>query len=296
MNHHLTIRFRIQSIRVLIVFSIFVVLLFSNLGHAFAQEQSPEESPRPSSESSQALTELIQRIERNSKKLNGEISQEQENERPGQTRPGEPTGSIDHQRSISEIREQLKLLRNIRPSKGTGQQPTEKLPLTPGTSPPSTDRGQPLRTNQAMQMNSPPPDAMTNPPNPGDQSISATRIIPEPVNTLEMGNSIFMTGNYPAALEAFDKVDESKITAGDTMWLHAMKAACHRRLKDTAAANGFYREIANAKVDGVSIKKNASFWLEYNEAKARNMELFESIDQNLSLLVERANERIKASR
>lgn len=238
------------------------------------------------------LNQMLQRIEENSKRLQDELKQPTQT--PSETAPhSESEGSAGHQDSVSKIRERIKLLKRFRQQHQTNSQPVEKLPLPQGVAPANSKTTLPQQ--QMLQIDSPPPST-GNSNAASSEEISATRIMPKPVNTLEMGNSIFMTGNYQAALDAFDKVDESKLTAEDTLWLHAMKAACHRRLKSGTEANGFYREISNAKVNGASVKKNAEFWLKYNESKARNQQVYDSIDQDLALLLERVNERIKKSR
>lgn len=269
------------------------ILLVGLASPCLAQDASVQEG---SGSATQELGQLIERLKQNSKRLGNKISPEKDPSFGVVRQPqADPVSKPAIDESVSKIRNSLKLLRKFKQQKALEQSQVEKLPLTPGKQPGETKIRLP---KQDMLMVDSPPPAI--PKAADDQKmekeIAATRIIPKPINTLEMATSIYLTGNYAAAKEAFDKVDDSQLTAEDTVWLNAMKAACLRRLKMNEDANGFYREIANDKSGSASVKKNAGFWLKYNEAKGRNEQLYDSIDQDLNILLELVDERLNKSK
>ena len=114
----------------------------------------------------------------------------------------------------------------------------------------------------------------------------ARKILSEPVDAFEMGNSLFQTGRLETALRAYDSVDQSKITAFDSTWLEFMTATCNRRLGKTEEAIGTYRRIANEKNSG-SLVKASRWWLKHLESSDKNLAAYREMQSKIDTVTER---------
>ncbi len=120
--------------------------------------------------------------------------------------------------------------------------------------------------------------------------VQATVILPHPVSHLQLGQSLYRTGNYAAALKALQDVDVDTLAESDRTWLELLRALCQRRLGDIDSAEARLREIANVASEDYPIPV-ARWWLKQTEI-IRNTELiFEQTSSELETLIERSKDR-----
>ena len=127
---------------------------------------------------------------------------------------------------------------------------------------------------------------------PNEFNISGERVLPVPVNTFELGNSLFQTGNIKTALETYQSIDRAELTAFDSKWLDLMIANCHRRLENWDDAASSYREIANEK-NQTNLTDASSWWLKHIEQKEKSKSAFENMKADVDKLIEQATQHVQ---
>ena len=209
--------------------------------------------------------------------------------------------SEDDQKRMRDIHQRIELLKKIYREKlvenaqgsvpailpGSPPNSAIEMPRSDGTNRPiieppiseMMDFEQTDATNSIQQDQAPPP------------TMSAERVLPQPVNIFEMGNSLFQTGNLSAALDAYQSVERSSLTAFDANWLDYMKACCHRRLGNFEDSEAAYREIANIKGSDHPIG-SATWWLKYLESNLESKYRFAQLDDEIETLLKRAQSHV----
>ncbi len=76
----------------------------------------------------------------------------------------------------------------------------------------------------------------------GSRSV---RILPEPVDLFEMGNSLFEASEVAAALKAYDSVDKLELSPSGAVWLEYLTACCKRTLGELDTAEAIFRQVSN---------------------------------------------------
>ena len=125
-----------------------------------------------------------------------------------------------------------------------------------------------------------------------EMSPGADRIFPAPVNAFELGNSLYYTGDLQLALEAYEQVDRTQITAIDGVWLDFMIASCHRRLGQWDEATSLYRDIANQNV-APNLTQPAQLWLKQLQLTSQSKTSFQQMESEISSLIETAQQYVK---
>jgi hypothetical protein len=226
--------------------------------------------------------------------------------------------------SLDAIRDRIRLLRQLRleSSKVTGS----SAPATGGdvyvsTRPPAlVDSRTHSTTNSAAKSEEPLPDSSTpaaaaagsGPPtssragavglppalgssahsetaapvNDPQSSIPAARILPAAVDAFELGQSLYRTRNYAAALKALQSVPAEMLSSEDQTWLELLIALCQRRLDNSDKAVGRLREISNAAAKDQMITV-ARWWLKQTEATNDTQAYWDQISQDADALAER---------
>ncbi|MCS7469498.1 CDC27 family protein [Stieleria sp. ICT_E10.1] len=209
-------------------------------------------------------------------------------------------------RSLSEIRERIRILQRLRRDRMMAA-PTEQASAIPGgtavptLSVPEGDvvQADPVRRPGAAEEagsamssiddslnNAAPVDDATEEAAP-ESDRSAERILPNPVNAMALGESLYRTGNYESALKAFRSVSVDALSQSDRTWLDLLIALCQRKLGQFEKAQGTLREIANEESTDYPVKA-AKWWLKYAEAADGTQVKFNRVSTEFDALLERS--------
>ncbi|MEM8733679.1 MAG: hypothetical protein AAGG44_05640 [Planctomycetota bacterium] len=119
------------------------------------------------------------------------------------------------------------------------------------------------------------------------------QLFPAPVDAMQLGESLFRTKNYAAALKAFESVEVEKLTDSEHVWLDLLMALTKRRLGILDEAEEELRDIANIKSRDNSVP-TARFWLKQTEFTRKTRPLLDQLNDEYEMLVERAKDYAKS--
>lgn len=215
---------------------------------------------------------------------------------------------------ISDIRKRLQLLRRLRlnprpssnPSFPRGNDPgavapntlyqpaatapLENLNATIGTPTLSQPVQQPTLTE--IEANVAPPTPEQAPEAPVPTSMEAQKVLPSAVDHLQLGQSLYQTKNYSAALKALKVIDPDSLSIADQNWLELLTALCQRRIGERDAAQAAFRVLANT--DGNDFTGPvASWWLSQSELVDNARMKLQDINDQLGPLQERIESHVK---
>ncbi|QDV44289.1 Anaphase-promoting complex, cyclosome, subunit 3 [Stieleria neptunia] len=222
--------------------------------------------------------------------------------------PGQAAGRST--RSLSEIRERIRILQRLRRDRMMAA-PTEQASGIPGgTAAPtlSVPDGDVLQSNpvrlpgsaenssQAMSsiddsLDSAAPVKEAAEEATAETEVAAERILPNPVNAMALGESLYRTGNYESALKAFRSVSVDGLSQSDRTWLDLLIALCQRKLGQFEKAQGTLREIANEESTDYPVKA-AQWWLKYSEASDGTQVKFSRVSTDFDALLERSEKYV----
>ncbi|MEO1530037.1 MAG: hypothetical protein AAFX06_31880 [Planctomycetota bacterium] len=243
------------------------------------------------------LKELQATMGRVSQQLGGPAptNSNQPSPQPLFAEPASPPGTLDSEAndSVSAIRKQLRLLRTLRAQSATREPPESKPKEEPALSPLPDMMEEPTPRDPNLEAieesldsvpdaTTPAAESMEAPPN-----MEATEIVSSPVNSLALGQSLYRTGNYEAALKAFRNVSNNTLDDADRTWLELMKAMCHRRMAKTSDSDAILRTLANEKSSEYPVSA-ARWWLKHSEAVSDSRPFFEQTSASVDTLLERA--------
>lgn len=214
-------------------------------------------------------------------------------------------------RSMSEIRERIRILQKIRRDRRISEatQISNSLPggvQAPELSPPAGDVVPPQDTGvNAPEANdteailatidqSLVPEAvqeMASEISGTKPSVAAERIMPKPVNSLALGESLYRTRNFPAALKVLKTVDSSGLSQSDRTWLDLLIALCQRRTGEYEAAEGTLRDIANEESSDYPVKA-AKWWLKQAQASQETLTKMKTLSAEYDSLLERSKKHV----
>ncbi|OYP32356.1 hypothetical protein [Rhodopirellula sp. MGV] len=201
---------------------------------------------------------------------------------------------------LKEIRDRIRVLQKLRRDEkmaGAGgpspldhkmqpTPPTESVaPMTPEVHP-----GVDQSLTAAEQSTTPQPEEMTASVI-GTPNISAEQLLPQPVNTLALGESLYRTGNYVAALRALKEVKTEGLPQSDRMWLELLTALCEQKSQAFESSIGTLRDIANDKSTDYPVQA-AKWYLKYAEAEQKRVETMEQLSGEIEMIVERVEKNV----
>lgn len=206
------------------------------------------------------------------------------------------TTETDTSKKAKEIRERLNLLRRLRRSNAASNKtnpspatvdPTPALPptlkpvpaTTPAPPPPSSlpDIEASIDAQKAEQAT---PQALT--------SMAAKTVLPGAIDHLQLGETLFQTKNYAAAIKALKAVDTSALSADDKRWIQLLISLCNRRLGDQTESDRMFREMVNESGGRPSrVTPLAKWWLKQNATIMNAKETVKSLDEQYDALVNR---------
>ena len=118
-----------------------------------------------------------------------------------------------------------------------------------------------------------------------------SQVLAEPINSLELGNSLYMTANYPAAIRSYSMLLKQKMDNQDAAWLRLMLGCCYRYQDDYTNAESIFRNVADRRGAGDFLMKHTTWNLQYLEERRKRRDDFQAVETELdSLILEINNE------
>ena len=213
-------------------------------------------------------------------------------------------------RSLSEIRERIRILQRLRRDRMMAAPTGQASGIPGGTQAPSlsvpngdviqdSPVGRPGATGNSSPAMSSIDDSLDNPAPVKDAAeaavteaeVAAEMILPNPVNAMALGESLYRTGNYESALKAFQSVSVDGLSQSDRTWLDLLIALCQRKLGQFEKAQGTLREIANEESTDYPVKA-AQWWLKYAEASDGTQVKFNRVSTDFDALLERSEKYV----
>lgn len=123
---------------------------------------------------------------------------------------------------------------------------------------------------------------------PEQPSTSGTQILGGPVDSFELGNSLFLTGNYSAAIKSYQAQMEKDIAPGDKDWIGCLIGCCYRLQNNFKAAESTFRAVTQNKQGNPFAVDYAKWSLSYVDKRRLALSDFEVIEQEInSILAEK---------
>ncbi len=228
--------------------------------------------------------------------LLGQVPQEPQQTEPAR-RQATNGSSLDTKR-INSINERISLLKRLgeedkrRASENSNQAvPVMPQPIRDSSMPKSPEAESGLNMFDPTGKTADPPVetfAPTLPPaNPLAKHVAqAKQVVNQPLDPFELGNSLFMTGNYSASIKSYQTILEGA-SDNDQVWLRCMMGCNYRLLNNFRKAEEAFREVSNSR-DRESFAVDYSRWsLSYIEARRKSKAEFESIAKEIDSALER---------
>ena len=209
-------------------------------------------------------------------------------------------GSSDRDPRLKGIFDRIKLLNKIIEEDKNGLEPEVATPTpTPGelifgnpTNPETNPETNPTNpetnptnpeTNPVAEPNSDPESLP--PSDVPNETAGGSQVLAEPVNSLELGNSMYMTANYPAAIRSYSMLLKQKMDNQDAAWLRLMLGCCYRYQDDYSNAESIFRNVTNRRGAGDFLMKHTTWNLQYLEERRKRRDDFQSVEAELDALI-----------
>lgn len=210
--------------------------------------------------------------------------------------PAVPAGA-SHPETVNQsdsIQQKLDLLRTLMESRshgafavpnqlnspepaGTGPQPgaDHLLSSPPASSPGHGREGQPQVQADVDAAHGPGAEAP-------DHDLHGAPVFSAPIDPLELGFSLFATGDAAMALKSLESVDPAVTDPVDRQWLDYMHASCLRLTGQRDRAEGLYREMIASSQEGFPVSA-AEWWMTWLQRRkqldADTAQVIEAIGQ-----------------
>lgn len=198
---------------------------------------------------------------------------------------------------LKAIREKIKLLKKLNEESGaTRQNPKSNASPSPGAA--QNDSTSTLRPTEPNNVRSklPLPDSVTHPetedsPDDDENALeipipqeSGTPVVTEPVNSLELANSLFLIGNPTAARKHYQAILKEKLDVEDEIWLKCLIGCCYRLEGEFDKAEKIFREVTSLKQNSYPI--NYSKWcLQYLDQRRQTKAHFQTIELEIDAIL-----------
>jgi TolA-binding protein len=123
-------------------------------------------------------------------------------------------------------------------------------------------------------------------PNSPVADVPGQQVVTEPVNTLELGYSLYMTGNYSAANRNFQTLLDQKLSPDETAWVHCLLGCGYRIQRDYYKAEKMYRKAGSEKKASPFTTKYANWGLRYIESRQDAIQSMKVVSTELDKLIE----------
>ena len=116
-------------------------------------------------------------------------------------------------------------------------------------------------------------------------ATSGTQILGGPIDSFELGNSLFLTGNYTAAIKSYQDELKKDITASDKDWLRCLIGICYRSQANLEDAEKTFREVTRKKQGNPFAEDYAKWSLSYVEKRRIANVDFQTIEQEINSIL-----------
>ena len=115
-------------------------------------------------------------------------------------------------------------------------------------------------------------------------TMSGTPVTTEPINSFELGNSLFLTGNISAARKSYQRNLKQAQSPLEDAWLRCLIGCCYRLEGDLKNAELKFREVTRHK--SPSYPGDYAKWsLQYVDRKRKTQEEFLAIESEIETLL-----------
>lgn len=282
-----------------IIFTQFLVYGFICLSAtAIAQTQSENiASIKPTQTSSQSdSTATAQRTIERLSRLNRELQLLQASSRKSSSDSPDTDSNVDSmnlfdqseikqlpefrtESRVDGITQRIDLLKDLiarqRAAAEAAKQKTQPPMLVPTQPEPA-----PLELESAPKQPQPQPTEPMLAPEP---NIEGLQVLSTPVNSFELANSLYATGNYSEALKSYELLLADETVPVDRDWLQLFAANCYRQQKEISTAENLYRDVAASKAQAYP-SDQAKWYLDHLTRRKQIAAEMQIIDAELQSL------------
>lgn len=117
--------------------------------------------------------------------------------------------------------------------------------------------------------------------------VMGTPVTAKPIDSFELGNSLFLTGNLKAARKSYESRLETAVSPDEEAWLQCLIGSCYRLEGDLVNAETMYREVVRKKDDSYPVQY-ARWCLQYVEQKRKLTEQYGMIEAEIQHILTEA--------
>jgi hypothetical protein len=196
---------------------------------------------------------------------------------------------------VKSIHERIKLLeRLIAEEKSTSETPGVKFPgsipsdnadskTPPVRTPENVPPFPPAQDDLPLSPDGELPNADSETSSIPQPTVTGTPVTALPVNSFELGNSLFLTGNLTASRKSYQSSLKQAQSPDEDAWLRCLIGSCYRLEGDLANAETMYREVTQHKNQSYPVDY-AKWCLQYVEQKRNTREQFRLIEAEIETL------------
>jgi len=107
-------------------------------------------------------------------------------------------------------------------------------------------------------------------------------VVTEPINTFELANSLFRTGNISAARSSYESRLTQSPSPEEELWLRCLVGCCYRLEGNLAKSEETYRTLANSKLYSYFPVDHSKWCLKYVEKRREMKTRFQEIESEVS--------------
>ena len=181
---------------------------------------------------------------------------------------------------VQSIQQRIEVLKNELNRRQAEERQLEKEATDMVLDPPSIPTKSPDSTTAGDQTSHSPSHSEVQDGENKSAAASGFQLVAMPANSLELGNSLFSTGNYSQALRSYESLLQDEKNAVDRAWIKCFAANCYRLQGNVSAAEKLYREVAGAKVN-VYAADQAQWYLDYVGRKKQVVADLKLMDEEL---------------
>ena len=211
--------------------------------------------------------------------------------------PTKPSESIprpldlDRQR-LDSINNRLELIGKLIAEEKRSQ--IKPLNNNPNLPQPAVDQG-----DQTSETNGPPEIAQPPTKDPEFQPTikpqetgfpDSQTVVPEPVDLVKLGNSLFRTGNYDRSIRSYQARLDQENDPAEQSWLKLMIACNHRLLGQLDQAESLFREVSNLRSAAPFVAQHARWSLKMIERRRVMKAEADQLQATLELLTSESDQ------
>ena len=127
-------------------------------------------------------------------------------------------------------------------------------------------------------------------PPPAKGPTASIPVVGEPVNSFELANSLFLTGNVSAARKSYEARLTEDTTVDDEAWLKCLIGCCYRLEGNFNKAEELFRDVTNLKQDSYPV--DYSQWcLQYVANRRVSLEQIQAIESEIDGILKKAGKK-----